>query len=321
MRCLYPRTVGFKSDGKTISWSQKHYSKEFATFQLPCSKCLECRLEYAREWAIRCVHESRMHPKNCFITLTYSDEHLKSPKLQYKDFQDFIKRLRDKIGYQPEDRISVFVTGEYGDQNKRPHWHAIIFNWEPPDLEYLRANKRGDKIYKSKILDSLWGKNDPEKKPNEVGDVTFHSAGYVARYAAKKLGHGKDQEHQFHPISKKSSKYAIGKAFLEKHWQDIFNHGRIVLPDGRELTAVPRYYQKWLLKNHPREWERYVTQIKAERCRKAEAASESRKEEVNKINRKRYQQRKNAQISDSKVKEKIINEKFKVLNSYRTGDN
>lgn len=321
MRCLYPRTVGFKSDGKTISWSQRHYSKEFATFQLPCGKCLECRLEYAREWAIRCVHESKMHPKNCFITLTYSDEHLESPKLNYKDFQDFIKRLRDKIGYQPEDRISVFVTGEYGDETKRPHWHAIIFNWEPPDLEYLRANKRGDKIYKSKILDALWGKNDPEKKPNEVGDVTFHSAGYVARYAAKKLSHGADQTHEYHPISKKSSKYAIGKAFLEKYWQDIFNHGKVILPDGRELTAVPRYYQKWLLKNHPREWERYVTQLKSERCALAQRRSEERKDEVNKINRKRYQQRKNAQISDSKVKEKIINEKFKVLNSYRTGDN
>lgn len=262
-----------------------------------------------------------MHPKNSFITLTYSDENLVSPRLQYKDFQDFIKRLRDKIGYQPEDRIGVFVTGEYGDEKKRPHWHAIIFNWRPEDLVYLRSNKRGDKIYKSASLDELWGKNDPKKKPNEIGDVTFHSAGYVARYAAKKLVHGKDDGHDYHPISKKSSKHAIGKKWLEKYWYtDCFALGHLVSEDGIKL-AIPRYYEKWLLKNHPQEWERYVTQLKIQRMAEAEKKAEKRKDELNTINRKRYKQRKNPQVSDSKVKEIIINEKFKVLQSYRTGDN
>ena len=123
MRCTSPRKVGFQADGKTISWSPKQYSKEYPSFQLPCGKCIQCRLEYARSWAVRCVHEAKMHEENSFVTLTYSDEHLKNPKLQYSDFQKFMKRLR----FVNNDRkIGVFVTGEYGEKNKRPHWHAIF---------------------------------------------------------------------------------------------------------------------------------------------------------------------------------------------------
>ncbi len=126
MRCLSPRTVGFLHDGVTISWSPKYYSKEYATFQLPCSKCIECRLEYARQWAVRCVHEAKMHPENSFITLTYSDEHLTSEKLQYIDFQLFAKRLRKKIhkeakkqDYDPEKKKSQFSSQENTVKRKK----------------------------------------------------------------------------------------------------------------------------------------------------------------------------------------------------------
>lgn len=214
MRCSYPRTVSFQHDGKTIAWSPKYHSKEYASFQLPCGQCLQCRLEYARQWAVRCVHEAKMHEKNSFITLTYADEHLKSPKLIYSDFQLFMKRLRK--GLPDGSRISYLVTGEYGDEHKRPHWHAIIFNFRPSDLVYKYSNERGDKIFSSCVLEETWGKGI-----TEVGDVTFHSAGYCARYAAKKLIHGKDSEHDYHPISKKSTRQAIGRSFIEKYWEDI----------------------------------------------------------------------------------------------------
>jgi len=141
VRCTSPRTVGFLPDGKTISWSPKNYSKEYAPFQLPCSKCIECRLEYARQWAIRCVHEAKMHEDNSFITLTYSNNNLKSDKLIYKDYQDFMKRLRSS---NPHKEIGMFVTGEYGEKTKRPHWHALLFNYRPDDLIYKYSNERGD---------------------------------------------------------------------------------------------------------------------------------------------------------------------------------
>lgn len=312
MRCLNPRTVGFKSDGKTISWSEKDASTEYASFQLPCSKCIECRLEYARQWAVRCVHESKMHDENSFVTLTYSDENLKSSKLNYEDFQKFMKRLRFNF---PNQKIGMFVTGEYGDILKRPHWHALIFNWRPKDLEFKYQNDHGDRVYHSGTLERLWGLGI-----TEVGNITFESAGYCARYAAKKLVHGQDGDHDFHPISKKSSKNAIGKSFVEKYYRDIFSKGFCVL-DGGVTCAIPRYYEKWLLKHHPNYWEEYVTIKKEERIQKARKQS-VREKSAYALTAESRVARGNwvAPITRLETKKIIIEDKFSRLQKYLKGD-
>lgn len=347
MRCLKPREVGFQSDGKTIAWSEKTWDKQYASFKLPCGQCLECRLEYARQWSIRCVHESKMHPENAFITLTYRDEDIGDSKLHYEDFQEFIKRLRDHIfrettekyfgkGYwsklsQEEkkahlnqekqiyerSRIGFFVTGEYGGETKRPHWHAIIFNWYPPDAIHKWTNERGDRLHTSEITDRLWGKGY-----TQTGSVTFESAGYCARYAAKKLVHGEDEDHDFHPISKKSSKQAIGKSWLERYWKDAFNHGEIIIQTQESIQrcTIPRYYEKWLQKEHPEEWQHYVTETKAKKLRDMEEKVRMEKDNEIKINNIRLDQGKGLQISKEEVRKKVLEEKFNRLQSHLKGE-
>lgn len=253
MRCKAPRTVGFLSDGKTLAWSQKNYSKEYPTFQLPCSKCVFCRLEYARQWSIRCVHEAQMHQDNAFITLTYSDEHVPE-KLTYKDgdFQKFMKRLR---WFHPEAKIKYIVAGEYGTKGtKRPHWHACIFGWKPNDGMPYMTNAQGDTLYRSNKLEEIWGMGRCD-----FGMVSFKSAGYVARYHLKKA---KDQNEK---TIFKSSK-GLGSTWLEHYGlTDCFAHGdlRIRTNDEKIITAsVPRFYEKWLKKHNTPEWRRYVTQVK-----------------------------------------------------------
>lgn len=337
MSCTNPRTVGFKADGKTISWSSKNFSKEFPPFKLPCGKCLECRLDYAREWAIRSVHEASVHEENSFITLTYSDDNLKDTKLRYIDFQLFAKRLRKHIFdefieeygkinwanlsknerkqvYEPF-KIGIFATGEYGDKNQRPHWHAIIFNWRPKDCIYMRSNQRGDRIYRSETLEKLWPLNDTTKKPNEIGSVTMHSAGYVARYAAKKIVHGDGtikgaDQHEWQPLSKKSSHQAIGKRYLEKYYQDVFNYG-FVEHEGVRLP-IPRYYEKWLKKFHPDEWVNYVTKIKADKTRASEEMARAEAEEYINTVRKRGAWR-TTPATRNQVRAQIKKAKFKQL--------
>lgn len=264
MRCTSPRQAGYKSDGVTVTFSAREYGREFIGWQVPCGKCLSCRLEYAREWAVRCVHEAQMHAHNSFITLTYSDDRLESPKLNYGHFQTFMKDLRSYLdGAGIDHQIGFFVTGEYGDIRKRPHWHACLFGYDwtlvpekfnQPSYKY--SNERGDKIYESDFLSHVW-----DRGIAEFGSVTFESAGYCARYAAKKLVHGNDQDHEFHPVSKKSSKYAIGKSWLEKYYRDVFNYGRIVLEDGSQC-GVPRYYERWFKEHHPEEWLCYIREVK-----------------------------------------------------------
>jgi len=148
----------------------------------------------------------------------------------------------------------------------------------------------------------------------------MESAGYCARYAAKKLVHGKDQEHDYHPVSKRSSKHAIGKKFLESYWQDIFNYGKVVLPDGT-TASIPRYYQKWLQKNQPAAWERYITQTKKEQCQNAQDKANKEKEYTKATSEKRIERGNFLRpTSFQDHRRKIIEERFKRLQQYLKGD-
>lgn len=260
--CTSPRTASFNDDG-SINFSYKHYNKELVPFQLPCGKCVECLLERSREWSIRCVHEASCHQNNSFITLTYAPEHIpKDGKLNYYDFQLFLKKLRkhSKINF------SFFMCGEYGEQTLRPHYHACLFGIDFPDKVLERQNIHGDDIWSSQTLTKIWGLGH-----TELGSVTQKSAGYVARYVLKKQTPDAPQGFQ-----KMSLKNAIGKTFIEKWFRDVFiaARGSIILSDGTK-TKIPRYYEKWFKKNHPDLWLTYVTQTKVENTNRLQAKAES----------------------------------------------
>ena len=42
------------------------------------------------------------------------------------------KRLRDRVGY---GRFRFYACGEYGETTNRPHYHAILFNYDFPDKQ------------------------------------------------------------------------------------------------------------------------------------------------------------------------------------------
>jgi len=215
-----------------------------------------------------------------------------------------MKRLRSK---EPHLEISFFVTGEYGEHTKRKHWHAIIFNWSPTDQIHQFTTERGDKVFTSSSLDTLWGHGQ-----TKIGSVTIESAGYCARYAAKKLVHGKDQEHDYAPISKKSSKHAIGKRWLEKHWEDVFNHGYIINADGVK-SGVPRYYEKWLKRERPGHWRLYRTKTKEQLLQRLIIEEERISKEEWDINWERLNQGKTKQITRNETRAQILKQKFDKL--------
>lgn len=145
---------------------------------VPCGKCIGCRLDYSRGWAIRCMHEASLYENNCFVTLTYDDEHLpKDGNLHIEDFQKFVKRLRKEAFH---DGIRYFHAGEYGGDLGRPHFHAILFNCDFADKVHA-SSRRGNRLYASEALSALWPFGF-----HSIGDVTLASASYVARYCMKK---------------------------------------------------------------------------------------------------------------------------------------
>ena len=305
MRCIRPIQAGLDRSGN-LTFNRKLYKAQY--LELECRKCLPCRLNIAREKAIRAVHEAKMHESNIFLTLTYSDEHMTSDRLQYRDFQNFMKKLRKTT----DRKLPYIVTGEYGEKTKRPHWHAIIFNYDVKDPVYRRKTETGDKIYSSNQIDKIWGKNDPLHCPSEIGDVTIDSAGYVCRYAAKKLVHGQDQDHDYHPIHKTSSKYGIGRPWIEKYHKHTFENGFVLLRNGTKCK-IPRYYCDWYKKNYPEKFEIYANTIRQSAIDKA--IINQRKEDIEYFTQyyDKYHGKNPLPISRPKVKETILKSKFKQL--------
>ena len=174
MSCFHPISAYYKLGGG-ITWTYKE-SNGIKTI-IKCGQCSGCKLEKARQWALRIKHEASLHANNTFITLTYDNEHLPpTGTLVLKHWQDFMKRLRKKYSHK---KLSFYHCGEYGEKQGRPHYHAIIFNHQFSDLIPIPRKKD---LHTSEILKTLWGKGHVS-----VGSVTFESASYVASYVQKKI--------------------------------------------------------------------------------------------------------------------------------------
>lgn len=275
MSCFKPITAYQAEPGAPLLFAKDEWGKTargggYQWLQIACGQCIGCRLERSKDWALRCIHEAQMHKKKCFVTLTYDDKHLPPDRsLDYRHYQLFMKRLRKSAwqGMNQEnsecraDRhkgkfgtdnavIRFYMGGEYGDQYGRPHYHAILFGVDFGDKVYHGKTPAGSKIYVSATLDKLWGKGYAS-----IGDVTFESAAYVARYImAKKTG---DEEKHYYNIidpetgeihkrkkefNNMSRRPGIGAAWMEKFHSDIYTTGKAVVRNAK--TNPPRYYDK-----------------------------------------------------------------------------
>jgi len=213
------------------------------------------------------MHEAQMHQLSTFVTLTYDDQHLpEGQTLVKRHFQLFMKRLR-KLH---KGKIKFFHCGEYGDCDRRPHYHAILFGIDFADKKKHSKSKSGNTLYVSETLNKLWGLGFAW-----IGDVTIESAGYVARYALKKIGGDLKEKHyqntdintgEIHQIQPEyatmSTRPAIGKSWYEKYKDDAYPSDFLTFK-GKQM-AVPRYYDKLLKRENPE----LIEEIKSSRIKK-----------------------------------------------------
>lgn len=216
---------------------------------LPCGQCIGCRLEKARQWAVRCMHEASLYDENSFITLTYDDDHLPKKKemctrcvkphliagsVCTADFQDFMKRLRKS---ERGKKIRFLHCGEYGELNARPHYHALLFNHGFPDRTVF-SQREGNRLYVSDALSKLWPFGF-----SAIGEVTFESAGYVARYSLKKVtgesaeAHYGSRKPEYITMSRRPG---LGQGWYEKFKGDVYPRDRVIVRG--HATRPPRYY-------------------------------------------------------------------------------
>lgn len=262
MPCSFPITAFQLADG-SIQFYEKHRHASVRSLFLPCGRCAQCRLERSRQWAVRCVHESKCYSDNCFITLTYDDCHLPVDRgLRYLDFQLFLKRLRKHAAPNP---VRFYMCGEYGEERDmagrvvpcacgcgggalgRPHYHALLFNFAFRDQLYFK--RVGEfSLYTSQLLRSLWPMGN-----HLIGSLTFESAAYCARYCLdKKSGDLADRHYEIldassgevvdraPEFSRMSLRPGIGAPWLRNFMSDVYPRGEVV-SRGR-LAKSPRYY-------------------------------------------------------------------------------
>nr|UQB76418.1 replication associated protein [Flumine microvirus 29] len=216
------------------------------SFGLPCGRCIGCRLEKARQWGVRCLHEKKMHADSCYVTLTYNDECVpEGNTLVVRDLQLFMKRLRKS---REPAKVRFFAGGEYGETNYRPHYHVLLFGCGFPDKLFHTNNKRGEPLFISKELQDLWGLGFCT-----IGDVTFDSAVYCAKYALKKVtgeaayAHyniidedGVVLQERIPEFALMSRRPGIGAGYYEKFGEEVRCHDNVIV-NGLEVRP-PRFY-------------------------------------------------------------------------------
>lgn len=116
------------------------------TFLNPCRHCSQCIASRVDELSFLASKDLQAAYKRgygaSFITLTYNDNALPIAPTGYRtlvkpDVQKFWKRLRFELSENGfKHSLKHITAGEYGDEQGRPHYHAVIIG-----LDDFLANK------------------------------------------------------------------------------------------------------------------------------------------------------------------------------------
>lgn len=224
-QCMFPYAVERKL----------YHSQEGRYVSVPCGKCPNCLKRRVASWSFRLEIEALQWQKQYFVTLTYDTDFVPISKnsfmtLKREDLTSFFKRLRHTAG-----KLKYYACGEYGTNNKRPHYHIILFG--------TSAMTQNDII-------SAWSQPNTGKHLGDVyfGKVEPASIRYTVQYYDKgewRPAHARDDRaKEFSAMSQ-----GIGKSFLDPKMVEYLlqnpDKGYVYNKEGKKI-AIPRYYKKRL---------------------------------------------------------------------------
>lgn len=268
-------TFNFGGDPDYVFVDGHLYSEKL---KIPCGQCDGCRMDYSRQWAIRCALEAQQWQHNWFVTLTYSDEFVplnthavvdqETGEVIDEDFvmtlvpddlKGFMKRLRRNFQREKGfDGVRFYACGEYGPKNMRPHFHLILFNCPLDDL-VLHHKDRGYCYYSSEFLEKAWSERITVDGKSvrvpygfvQVCDFTYETAAYVARYMLKKH---KGLDADFYEregiapeFTRCSRRPGIAYQYFEEHRDQIYDFDQINILGGKGKVMKahpPKYFDR-----------------------------------------------------------------------------
>lgn len=188
-------------------------------------------------WAFRCLAEASLHRHNWFATLTYAPEHLPPyGSLRHRDWQLFAKRVRRRLG-----PFRYLMCGEYGETTFRPHYHALLFGLDVPDLE-RHSVRGGYPVYRSDALERLWGLG-----LLELGSVTAQSARYCASYVLKDAAAPELLDEctgelmpLVKPYGRMSLRPGLGDGWIRRYYPEVLTHG-VCYSNDKQFVIPARF--------------------------------------------------------------------------------
>lgn len=197
---------------------------------IPCGKCLGCKMDFAKNWTTRAVLEMQDHKFNYFLTLTFDDSNC-PPAISKRDLQLFFKRLRR----QGVD-FRYFACGEYGERHGRPHYHAILFMDKPLHLSPIGIN-----VFHSPEIAKAWSFG--------LHSLSFSQSAccaYVAGYVLKKQKDPRIYPEESAPFILMSRRPGLGRNYFESH--DLLSSLKVYGSFGKKSSsrALPRYFKSLL---------------------------------------------------------------------------
>ncbi|UPW41178.1 replication initiator protein [Sigmofec virus UA08Rod_5307] len=220
-----------------------------------CGTCPECLRQRSNVWVLRAVAESRLHAYSCMCTLTYDnyayDSHGniigelppdRDLHVCKRDIQLFVKRLRKKFGAG----VKYLCNAEYGSRTHRAHYHILLFGVKFADSHFYKKSKRGNVIYRSETLTSLWHHGICTI---DSINVRANVAAYCTKYCSKQRS-----EDTFILASKNLGLSNLLETFNGKSYvvegrehpvpRQVWQHYITDCYDGGRLQFSPRYVNK-----------------------------------------------------------------------------
>ncbi len=243
---------------------------------IPCGGCIQCRINDRRVRTHRMMLEASRFHNNSFLTLTYNNENLpkefpnKKTGQLYADnsvnpsqSRKFLNTMRTDYKRKTGNSLSYYLCGEYGEKTQRPHYHVALFNF--PTCINLAARKNLAKFEPCNCRNCSFLQKHWSYGHLFLGDLTQHSAQYVAGYVTKKLTTDTSEHNQNilqgrHPeFARMSKNPALGKIPILRHLERIkpyiqspvdlptvLTHNGKQWPIGRYLRQVMLKEMDWI---------------------------------------------------------------------------
>lgn len=212
--------------------------------QVPCGRCYACRVNKRTEWTVRNLLELQCAKWSTFVTLTYDDEHIPMSasrnffEVCKSDVQAFFKRLRKFMNSTNIGNFRYFLTAEYGEGLRRPHYHALLYfdDYASHSLQFYDT------------VQAKWGNGLVS-----FGDVEAASIHYCMKYIMKFDETCDPLPEEVAPVFRlMSRKPAIGLVWLDERKRNYYEQCIIrgdpclVNVNGRDLN-LPRFFVRKVL--------------------------------------------------------------------------